>query len=104
MALQLGALRDALIDAGASEEKAQRAAEELAAYQSEFTALRDDMRDGFGKVDQEFATVRGDINLLRWMIGANFALTLAILASIFALWSKLGDIGGQVAQIARAVH
>lgn len=32
MALQLGALRDALIDAGASPEKAHSASEEVAAY------------------------------------------------------------------------
>jgi hypothetical protein len=32
--LQLGALRDALIDAGASPEKADRAAEELAGYEN----------------------------------------------------------------------
>lgn len=36
MALQLGALRDALIDAGASPDKAARAAEELASYQNRF--------------------------------------------------------------------
>jgi hypothetical protein len=110
MALQLGALRDALIDAGASEEKAQRAAEELAGYQSEFGRLRDDMRDGFGKVeqqfakvDQEFALVRGDINLLRWMAGTNLVLTVVVLGSLFALWSKVGELGGQLAQITRAV-
>ena len=33
MAMQLGALRDALIDAGASPEKAEKAAEELAGYE-----------------------------------------------------------------------
>jgi hypothetical protein len=36
MALQLGALRDALIEAGASVEKAEKAAEELAAYENRF--------------------------------------------------------------------
>ena len=34
MALQLGALRDALIDAGAKQEKADKAAEELAGYET----------------------------------------------------------------------
>jgi hypothetical protein len=34
MALQLGALRDALIDAGAKPEKADKAAEELAGYEN----------------------------------------------------------------------
>ena len=44
MALQLGALREALIDAGASPDKAFQAAEEIAAYDS-------------------------DIKLLTWMVG-----------------------------------
>ncbi len=34
MALQLGALRDALIDAGAKPEKADKAAEELVGYEN----------------------------------------------------------------------
>jgi len=90
MALQLGALRDALIEAGASDARAQRAAEELAGYEREFAGIRGDMQLGFAKVDQQFAkvdqqfaVVRGDINLLRWMAGANFALTLAVFVKLF---------------------
>ena len=97
MALQLRALRDALIEAGASDARAQRAAEELAGYEREFAGIRGDMQQGFAKVDQQFvkvdqqftkvdqqfAVVRGDINLLRWMAGANFALTLAVFVKLF---------------------
>jgi len=97
MALQLGALRDALIEAGASDARAQRAAEELAGYEREFAGIRGDMQLGFAKVDQQFAkvdqqfakvdqqfaVVRGDINLLRWMAWANFALTLAVFVKLF---------------------
>lgn len=83
MALQLGALREALIDAGASPETASRAAEELAGHEREFTGLRADMTAGFARVDQAFAKVQGDINLLRWMVGANFALTLAVFVKLF---------------------
>lgn len=39
MALQLGALRDALIDAGASDENARKAAEEVAVYDSRLAAI-----------------------------------------------------------------
>jgi hypothetical protein len=46
MALQLGALRDALIDAGASAEKAGRAAEEMAAYRIHPDVRLDTLRDG----------------------------------------------------------
>ncbi len=72
MALQLGALRDALIGAGAQPDKAAKAAEELSAYDSEFAGVR-----------QELVGIRGDINLLRWMVGANFALTGAVFVKLF---------------------
>ena len=62
MALQLGALREALIDAGASPEKAGKAAEEVAAYDSE----------------------KSDVKLLKWMVGFNLAMTLAVLWRVFA--------------------
>lgn len=39
MALQLGALLDALEEAGASREKATKAAEELAAYETRFASI-----------------------------------------------------------------
>ena len=39
MAMQLGALRDALIDAGAAPEKAGKAAEEVGAYDARLAAL-----------------------------------------------------------------
>jgi hypothetical protein len=104
MAMQLGATRAAFIAAGVPEDKAAAASEELANYQSQFSGLRDDMRQGFAQVDrqfaqvdrqfaqvdqefdkvrgemrQEFAKVRGEINLLRWMAGTNLALTAGIL-------------------------
>ena len=72
MAPQLGALRAALIDAGASDKSANKAAEELAGYQSEFS-----------KVYEQFASVRGEINLLRWMMRVNLALTLAVFVRLF---------------------
>ena len=85
MALQLGALRDALIEAGAKPESAARAAEELASY------------------ERELADIRADIRLLKWIVGSNVALTFIMLGSVFALQVRLGEIAGQVAQIAHAV-
>lgn len=61
MALQLGALREALLDAGASEEKAARAAEELAGYETRLTSI--DTR----------------LTVLTSMVGFNLALTVGIL-------------------------
>jgi hypothetical protein len=65
MALQLGALRDALIEAGASEEKASHAAEEMAGY------------------EREFADFKSDLRVLKWAQAANFAAVLAVLLKLF---------------------
>jgi len=60
MALQLGALRDALIEAGASPDKAAKAAEEVAAYEN------------------QLAEVKADIRLLKWMVGFVIVLQLGL--------------------------
>lgn len=75
MALQLGALREALIDAGASTEKADKAAEELASYEA------------------QLADVRSDLKLLKWMAGTNAALTLGLLWLLLRVAAKVGALG-----------
>ena len=65
MALQLGALRDALIEAGASAEKAAKAAEEIA-------------------YENRLAKIEGLLSLHSWMLSFNLAMTLAILWRVFA--------------------
>ena len=64
MALQLGALRDALLDAGAKPDLATKAAEEAASYEN--------------RLDN----VERDLAVLKWMVGSNIALTLAILLKL----------------------
>lgn len=61
MALQLGSLRDALREAGASEETARKAAEEVAAYEN------------------RLASLENKLNLLTWMVGFNLAMTAGLL-------------------------
>ena len=58
-------LYDALKDAGAADEKARAAAEAVADYE---------------RVNAE---LRSDLRLLKWMVGANFAATMAILIHAF---------------------
>jgi hypothetical protein len=65
MALQLGALRAAHLDAGASADKADKAAEELAGYESRP-----------GSIDSR-------LSLLTWMVGTNLAVTVTILWRVF---------------------
>jgi hypothetical protein len=60
--------------------------EGFARVDQEFAKVRGEMREGFAgvdqkfaRVDQEFAKVRGEINLLRWMCGTNLVLTAGVL-------------------------
>jgi len=56
---------DALKEAGASEDKARRAAEAVATY------------------DNRLSKIDGDLGLLKWMVGVNVALSVAIIARLF---------------------
>jgi hypothetical protein len=64
MALMLGALRDALVAAGAPDDKAQKAAEEVAGFEN------------------RLAKLEADMSLLKWMVGANIAVSLIILGKL----------------------
>jgi hypothetical protein len=66
MALMMGKLHEALIGAGADQNVAREAAEEVANY------------------DNRIAKVEADLVLLKWMLGFNIAMTLAILWRVFA--------------------
>lgn len=65
MALQLGALRDALIQAGAGAEKAGLAAEEVASYERRVSSLE------------------STLNLHTWILGVNTAMLLALVLKNF---------------------
>jgi hypothetical protein len=68
---------DAFREAGVSEEKARKAAESIASYDARFN-----------KIESDIATLRtetrGEFNLVRWMIGFNLAMTVAILWKVFS--------------------
>jgi hypothetical protein len=68
MALRLGALRDALVDAGDEPEKANKVAEELADYEN------------------RPASIDTRLSVLTWMAGTNLVLTLGV------LWRLLGHM------------
>jgi len=72
MALQLGALRDALMDAGASEDKANKAAEEAASYES------------------RIAGIETRLSVLAWMVGTHIAMTLGMLWLLVRVAAKIG--------------
>jgi hypothetical protein len=72
MALMSSERYDALLEAGASEAKARKAAEAVAAYDNRFTILE-------GKIDTLRAEVKGEMAWTRWLMGTNIVLTLGVL-------------------------
>ena len=66
MSMRLGALHDALLDPG-NAEKAQRAAEEVAGY------------------DSRLAAIDARLLVLQWMVGANIAFTFIVLGKVLML-------------------
>jgi len=66
MATMISEVYDALKDAGASEDKARKAAEAIATYEN------------------RFAKTESDLKLLQWMVGFNIAKTTAVLWKVFS--------------------
>lgn len=73
MSTMISEVYDAFKEAGASEEKARKAAEAIAGYENRFA-----------KIDERFAIMDGRLSLLQWMLGFNLAMTLAILWKVFS--------------------
>ncbi len=92
MPLQLDALRDASLSAGADPAKAEMAAEELAGYEKlenrlvAFEGCVDARFSAFeGRVDARFSTLQGEVNLLKWMVGFVIAVELILLGLVLRL-------------------
>jgi hypothetical protein len=73
MPLMLSKTYDALVSAGAREEKARRAAEELADYESRLATI-----------DNRLTSMEGKLTVMTWAIGINAAATIAILGVVAA--------------------
>ncbi len=65
MAVMLSKAYDALIAAGAPDDKARAAAEELAGYES------------------RFSKIETDLAVLKWMVGVNLAASLSLVIKAF---------------------
>lgn len=74
MALQLGALRDALLAAGAPADKADKAAEEVAGYEN------------------RLGQIEGKLTVLIWAVGVNIAATVAVFGMLIPIVRQLGEI------------
>jgi len=65
MTTMIAEVYDALTDAGASKEKAGAAAKAVAQH------------------DKDISIIKGDLHLLKWMVGFNLAFSMAIQWKIF---------------------
>ncbi len=65
---------DALIAAGAPEDKARKAAETVAAYENRFASL-----------DLKLTRIEGDMNLLKWMMGVIIAGVASLVIKAFVV-------------------
>lgn len=73
MAAMLAELYDALRSAGADDDKAKRAAAEVAAYDNRLAGM-----------EKELASLSGKVDRIGWMLGSNIALTVLVLGGL--LW------------------
>ena len=64
MATMISEVYDALLAAGAPEEKARKAAEALASYEN------------------RFSRIEAELLVIKWMVGSTIALNVAILARL----------------------
>ena len=85
MAAMFGNLYDALRSAGADDNKARQAAEEMASSVARVDTV-EGLRSDLGEVRSDLAAVKNDVEqlktdtaVLKWMAGFNLALSLALL-------------------------
>lgn len=72
MSTMITEIYDALREAGASEEKARKAAEAVANFDSQHHEAK-----------HEFAALKGEFNTVKWMLATNLTLTLLVLGKLF---------------------
>lgn len=72
MTIMIAEVYDALVEAGASEEKARKAAEAIAGYE-----------DRFGRIDVSLARIEGSQKYQQWQISLMLALQLLVIGKLF---------------------
>ncbi len=72
MTTVLSEVYDALLEAGATQEKARKAAEAVAGYENRFS-----------KIENELTGIRGELNLLKWMVSLVLGGVLVLILRAF---------------------
>ena len=81
MARMIAEVYDALRSAGAEEEKA-RAAATAVAGQLEIDARLDRIEGRLDRLETRMSKVETELAVLKWMVGANIALTVLVLGKL----------------------
>jgi hypothetical protein len=89
MALMIGEVYDALLEAGASEEKARRAAEALAGYDNRFANLENRMIALEGRMTVLDAKLSGLDSKVTWIASTLIALMLLTLVGVLTVLYRL---------------
>jgi len=84
MSTMISEVYDALKEAGASEEKARKAAEVLANYDTHFVKIENDITTLRAELTTFRAEVRGELNLVKWMLGFVLAFIVALTWKAFS--------------------
>ena len=74
MPTMISEVYDALLEAGASDDKARKAAEAVAAYDQRFAGI-----------ETRLVELAGRVALIQWMLGTNIVLTLGVLWKLLKL-------------------
>jgi hypothetical protein len=77
MPLMISELYDALLEAGASEEKARKAAESVADYEAQFSRFENDMMHVRTNVEH----IQQRLTHLMWSIGIGFSVMMVVLVT-----------------------
>lgn len=72
MSTMISEVYDAFVEAGASQDKARKAAEAVASFETRFNAI-----------EQKLTVFQGDMNLMKWMLGLQFAGVAALVMRAF---------------------
>jgi hypothetical protein len=78
MATMISEVYDALLSAGAPDDKARKAAEAIAAYESRFA-----------QIDVKLTRIEGELVLVKWMVGAVIAGVVSLMAGVGSIVLKI---------------
>lgn len=82
MTTMITELYDALISAGASEDKARKAAEVVAAYD-----------DRFNRIDLALTEIKSSVRLLQWQLAAVWLVGAPAVWLLLRIGAKVGALG-----------